>query len=167
MSSPVTLRPIQPSDTPFLRKVYASTRIAELEPLGWTAQQQEIFLRQQFDAQHYHYQNFYTNARFQVIMQNDTPVGRLYLARWPHELRLIDITLLPEYRGQGIGSALMQDILNEGMHYARPVRIHVEKFNPALRWYQRFGFTELEDRGIYWFLEWMPAVAMGQAFAHA
>ena len=167
MSTTVTLRPIQPSDIPFLRTVYASTRTAELEPLGWTAQQQEIFLRQQFDAQHYHYQNFYTNARFQVIMQGATPIGRLYVARWPHEIRLIDITLLPEYRGQGIGSELMQDVLDEALRYTRPVRIHVEKFNPALHWYQRFGFTELEDRGIYWFMEWMPAVAVGQAFAHA
>ena len=39
-----------------------------------------------------------------------------------------------------------------------PVRIHVEKFNPALRLYRRLGFTEIEDKGIYLFMEWQPEV---------
>ncbi|HNP85585.1 MAG TPA: GNAT family N-acetyltransferase [Kouleothrix sp.] len=162
----ITLRPIAPHDTPFLRRVYASTRTEELAPLGWSAEQQALFLNQQFDAQHYHYQTYYPNARFQVILLQGEPIGRLYIARWPHELRLIDIALLPEYRNCGIGSRLMHDLLDEALAAGRPVRIHVEKFNPALRLYQRFGFVSIEDRGIYVFMEWAPAVSVGQALAY-
>lgn len=163
MSLPIiALRSIQPQDMPVLRKIYASTRADELALLGWTAEQQQVFLRQQFDAQHHHYQTSYTNARFQLVLADDQPIGRLYVARWPNEIRLIDITLLPEYRNAGIGSRLLHDLLDEALASGRPVRIHVEKFNPALRLYQRFGFVGIEDRGIHWFMEWAPALEVGR-----
>jgi hypothetical protein len=36
----------------------------------------------------------------------------------------------------------------------KPLRIHVERFNPALRLYERLGFRQIDDRGVYLFLEW-------------
>jgi ribosomal protein S18 acetylase RimI-like enzyme len=66
----------------------------------------------------------------------------------------VDITLLPPYRQAGIGTAILRDILAEGTAAAKPVRIHVEKFNPALRLYTRLGFTPIADKGVYLFLEW-------------
>jgi len=30
----------------------------------------------------------------------------------------------------------------------------VEKLNPALRLYERLGFTRIADKELYWFLEW-------------
>jgi ribosomal protein S18 acetylase RimI-like enzyme len=160
-STSVTLRPIRPDDKPFLFGVYASTRLEELAPLGWSAEQQAAFLTQQFTAQHQYYQANYADADFQVIVRDDRPVGRLYVARWPEEIRLIDIALLPEYRNAGIGSRLIDELLVEAAATGRPVRIHVEKFNPALRLYQRLGFSQIADRGVYWFMEWSPQVAAG------
>jgi len=32
--------------------------------------------------------------------------------------------------------------------------IHVERFNPALRLCERLGFRQIDDRGVYLFLEW-------------
>jgi hypothetical protein len=31
----------------------------------------------------------------------------------------------------------------------------VERFIPALRLYERLGFREIEDKGVYLFLEWV------------
>src|SRR5207249_4690178 len=143
-------------DEPFLRRVYASTRLEELAPLGWSADQQVAFLNQQFDAQHHHYHTYYADAAFQVIMLDDRPIGRLYVARWPNQILLIDIALLPDYRNAGIGSRLLRDLLDEAVRTDRPVRIPVEKFNPALRLYERLGFSIAEDQGVYWFMEWSP-----------
>ena len=150
----IAMRPIRADDEAFLLNVYASTRLDELTPLGWNVAQQMAFLTQQFTAQHQHYQTHYADANFDVIMLDGQPIGRLYVARWEDEIRLIDIALLPEYRNAGIGSRLLNDLLAEATQAGKPVRIHVEKFNPALRLYERLGFSRIDDRGVYWFMEW-------------
>lgn len=153
----IALRPVGASDLPFLRQVYASTRLEELAPLGWSADQQAAFLDQQFGAQHSYYQEHYAGAAFQVILRGQRPVGRLYLARLPDEIRVVDIALLPEYRGLGVGTRLLADLFAEADALGLPVRIHVEKFNRALRLYERLGFIPIADRGVYWFMERSPS----------
>jgi GNAT superfamily N-acetyltransferase len=150
----VSLRPIQPDDAEFLGRVYASTRTEELAPLAWSEDEKAAFLRAQFAAQHRYYQENYTSSRFEVVLVDGRPAGRLYVARWPEEIRVIDIALLPEYRRRGIGTGLLRALLEEAGASGRPVRIHVERFNPALAVYGKLGFRPLEDRGVYLFLEW-------------
>ncbi|MEZ5594484.1 MAG: GNAT family N-acetyltransferase [Gammaproteobacteria bacterium] len=108
----------------------------------------------QFRAQHAHYQTHYPSARFDLILQNRQAIGRLYLDQWDDEYRLIDIALLPEHRNKGLGTQLLHDILAQAASQGKAVRIHVEHFNPALRLYQRLGFRQLEDKGVYLFMEW-------------
>lgn len=83
-------------------------------------------------------------------------IGRLYLHRSDSEIRVMDIALLPEHRRQGIGEALLRDVLQEARQSGRAVGIHVEKDNLARRLYDRLGFREEADRGIYWFMLWTP-----------
>jgi ribosomal protein S18 acetylase RimI-like enzyme len=70
------------------------------------------------------------------------------------EIRLVDIALLPEHRGRGIGGALLRGLLDEGAVSGRRVSMHVERSNPALRLYERLGFERVKDDGIYWLMEW-------------
>lgn len=151
-----TLRPARPDDLEFLFRLYASTRTEELAPVPWSQEQKTTFLRQQFEAQDRHYRQHYAGAEFLVIELDGQPTGRLYRQRMPGEHRLMDIALLPQWRGQGLGSRLMREVLELAWQEGLPVRIHVEKFNPALRLYQRLGFRVLEDRGVYWFMECAP-----------
>ncbi len=152
----ITLRPMTPDDMPFLFQVYASTRLEEMAPVGWTPNEVAAFLTQQFTAQQQFYLEHYENATYSLILLDGQPVGRLYLARWATEIRIMDIALLPAYRGRSIGSALLRDILAEGRRSGKRVSIHVEKFNPALRLYERLGFRRTVDRGVYWLMEWQP-----------
>ncbi len=152
----IALRPAGPGDLAFLSRVYASTRAEELAPLGWSAEQQAAFLGQQFAAQHHHYTTHYQGASFQVILVGGEPAGRLYVARWPGEIRIVDIALLPEFRGVGAGSRLLADLLAEADQAGKLVSIHVEKFNPALRLYERLGFARAADREVYWLMERAP-----------
>ena len=154
--SSITLRPIRPEDEDFLSRVYASTRLDELAPLGWSQDQVDAFLQMQFTAQHKYYQEHFTDANFDIILLDNQRIGRLYLDRREDEIRIIDIALLPEYRNAGIGSALLKDILAEATAASKAVRIHVEKFNPALRLYKRLGFYQINDTGVYFLLEWSP-----------
>lgn len=153
----ITLRTALPEETPFLFQVYASTRFAELAPLGWSDEQAGMFLAQQFAAQQQHYQAHFADAAFLVILVNDEPAGRLTVARRPQETLVVDLALLPPFRGVGIGTQLLRGLLAEAAAAAKPVRLHVEKQNRALGLYRRLGFIPIEDRGVYWFLEWQPA----------
>lgn len=153
----VLLRPISAEDMPFLYLVFASTRTQELAPLGWSAAQQAAFLGRQFDAQHQSYQASFPDADFHVIVVNDRPAGRMYVARTPAEIWLLDIALLPQYRRAGIGSDLVGALLDEAAETCQPVRLHVEKHNPAVRLFERLGFRSVEVHGIYRFMEWLTA----------
>jgi ribosomal protein S18 acetylase RimI-like enzyme len=152
----VTLRPVEARDEPFLRRVYAGTRADELALIPWSRDEQEEFLRQQFDAQDAYYSTHYDNARFDVIEVDGEPAGRLYVARWDDEIRIIEIALLPEHRGRGVGTALIRELLEEAAQNGQRVSIHVEKHNPALRLYERLGFEPVADRGVYLLLEASP-----------
>ncbi|MGH8603206.1 MAG: GNAT family N-acetyltransferase, partial [Gammaproteobacteria bacterium] len=84
------------------------------------------------------------------MLLDERPVGRLYLARWPSEIRIVDLALLPAHRNAGIGTRILSDLLAEAGRAGKPVRIHVEKLNPALRLYERLAFTRIADKGVYW-----------------
>lgn len=141
-------------DLPFLEAVYASTRQDELKATGWGQAQVDEFLAMQFAAQHKHYQQHYPEASFDLIHHNNRAVGRLYVDRSLADIRIVDIALLPDFRGMGIGSRLLQSILAESRLTQRPVAIHVEKNNRAIALYQRLGFSKKRDVGIYDFLEY-------------
>ena len=153
-SATLCLRPMTEHDYPFLRTLYASTREAELVPLGWSDAQQQQFLAMQFEAQHRHYQQHYPDASFDLIEYDGTAIGRLYLEEWADQWRVIDIALLPAYCGQGIGSRLLQEVMQRAATGGKAVSIHVERHNPALRLYQRLGFVQVEEHGIYDLMVW-------------
>jgi ribosomal protein S18 acetylase RimI-like enzyme len=156
MTAELRLRPVTDADEGFLRTVYASTRTEELAPLGWPPEAVAAFCDQQAEAQHRHYRSHYPDASYDVVLVGGTPAGRLYVDRSPAELRIVDIALLPEFRGDGVGSRLLAGLLAESDRTGVPVRIHVEQHNPALHWYERHGFRPIADRGVYWFLERLP-----------
>ncbi len=151
---PVRLRLACSEDADFLCSVYASTRAEELAATDWSAEQKRAFCRQQFDAQDTHYRAHYPTAEFSIIERGGVAVGRLYVDRWAQEIRIMDIALLPEHRGAGIGTKLLQELQEEARAAGKALTIHVEKFNPALRLYERLGFKVREDKGVYLLMEW-------------
>jgi ribosomal protein S18 acetylase RimI-like enzyme len=152
----IHLRSIVPEDQAFLFQVYASTRMEELAVVKWQHGELEAFLNMQFHAQHTYYQEHYSGSSFNIILLNRQPIGRLYVARWETEMRIIDIALLPEHRNQGIGRAILQDLLDEANAKGQMVSIHVEKNNPAMRLYTRLGFCKTDDIGFYCLMQWWP-----------
>jgi ribosomal protein S18 acetylase RimI-like enzyme len=156
MDRSVSFRPIRPDDEAFLASVYVSTRTEELSVVPWSDAEKSAFLQMQFAAQHRYYQEHYAGAEFQVILIDGVPAGRLYVAHWPDETRIVDITLLPAYRNARIGSGILSDLLADAGRTGKPVTIHVEQFNPALRLYRRLGFHEVGEVGVYWLMKYSP-----------
>jgi len=148
------LRAAAPGDEPFLRAVYASTRAEELAPVPWSDEQKRAFSDMQFAAQDADYRRHYPDAQYSIIEVQGVPAGRLYVDRCKTEIRIIDIALLPEHRRAGIGTKLLRELQEEARTSGKAITIHVEKFNRALNLYHRLGFQQIEDKGVYLFLEW-------------
>jgi GNAT superfamily N-acetyltransferase len=151
----VTLRPIRDEDMEVLFRLYASTRAEEMAMVtDWTDEQKDAFLHMQFQAQHAWYQEHYVGAQFDLLLVDGAPAGRLYVHRRGSEIRLMDISLLAEFRGSGIGTKLLRELMSEAEAAGKPLTIHVEKYNPAIRLYLRLGFKPIDDRGPYDLMEW-------------
>lgn len=152
----ISLRPATQQDGNLLLEIYASTRADELALVPWTAEQKATFVRMQSDAQHEHYRKKYPRAGFSVIVVDQRAAGRLYLAENESEIRILDLTLLPNERNHGVGTILLRKLIEEATKKKKALRIFVESFNPALRLFERLGFSKLEEHGIYSLMERLP-----------
>ena len=130
----------------------------EIAAVPWNAEQKETFLRQQFNAQDRHYRQVYPDAEYCVLESGLDRIGRWYVWRGDWEYRIVDIALLPDWRGRGIGTALIMQLQREAEIAAKPATIHVEEFNPAQRLYNRLGFQRVKQNGIYWLMRWEKTV---------
>jgi ribosomal protein S18 acetylase RimI-like enzyme len=153
----VQLRPVEAADRAFLVELYGSTREAELAQVDWPDGAREAFVEQQFTAQDAHYRANYPGATLDVIEVDGVPAGRLYVHGGPSDIRIMDIALAPEFRGRGIGTALLRSLMEEADSSGRKLSIHVEMNNPARSLYDRLGFEPAGEHGVYVLMERAPA----------
>ena len=143
----VTLRPATADDEDFLRQLFASTREAEFASLP--EPQREMLADMQFNLQRQQYSAGYPQAEHQIILRGGCPVGRLLVDEADREITLVDIALLPAHRNLGIGTYLLDELLVRAAQADKPVRLHVFKTNPARGLYERLGFSQIGDEGMY------------------
>ena len=148
----LSLREATPEDESFLLEVYASTRLEELEPFGWDDDQKRAFIKMQFVIRERSYR-----GDNRIILLNRRAIGRMLVDRSEATILLRDIALLPEYRNAGIGSRLIQDLMNEARSAGNAIRLHVLATSPAARLYERLGFRRSGDEGAYLEMTWVPA----------
>jgi ribosomal protein S18 acetylase RimI-like enzyme len=147
------LRPLTPTDLPFLLALYTSTRATELSMLDWPDEQKKFFIHSQFQHQQHYYQQV-PAAQLQIITVNGQAVGRLYYGWEENALRLMDIALLPEYQHQKIGSAIMHELKAQAVARKKSILLHVELNNSAQAWYLKIGFVAKSDDGVYQKMQW-------------
>ena len=153
----IELREFTDGDLAFLARVYAASRHDEMAMIPeWSQAQKDHFLQRQFQAQHHHYLKYYPDASYRLIIKEGEEIGRLYIARMNNEIRLMDIALLTAYRGHGIGSGLVRELMEDADRSRKYISLHVEAQNPAKRLYQRLGFTVVGEVGVYQLMHWIP-----------
>ena len=150
------LRPVTEADRPFLVDLYGSVRAPELEHVAWDDATKRAFVEHQYAAQDAHYREHYEGATLDVIEVDGEPAGRLYVHRGRSDIRIMDIAIAPAFRGQGIGTALLEALVEEARESGRKLSIHVESNNPARRLYERMGFAAAGEHGVYILLELVP-----------
>ena len=150
------MRPTCAADEAFLFRLFCSAQEDKFDSLRLPPDEKEHLLRMEFTAQCRQYCSQYPNADFDLVMNNGIPVGNFYAQYAPDEFVLIDISLLPEHRNSGIGTQLVRDLIAEANAVGRPLHAHVLKQNPAWRLWQRLGFRQVGDDGVYLKIE-VPA----------
>jgi ribosomal protein S18 acetylase RimI-like enzyme len=151
----ITVRPASSQDVEFLFELYVSTRDGEFAFLP-EAQRSQL-LRLQFTAQQTGYASQFPESEQTIILNANEKVGRMWLARSEHEIRIIDIAILPEYRRLGIGRAAYGRVLSEAAAASKVVVASVLKSNVAsMRFHSRCGFSVTGSDDMYYKVTAMP-----------
>ena len=152
---PYQLRSATDGDFAFMRAVYGSTREEELAVTGWSREQKDAFLDHQFGAQTQYYREHRPGAEWQIIVIEGHDAGRLVVYRRASEHRIVDIALLPAFRGRGVGSDILRELQRTAAADGCLLSIHVECNNPARNLYERLGFLPAGEPGeVYQLMEW-------------
>lgn len=149
MHDDLALRPSTDADMAFLCEVFCASRLQEFLQGGMPAAQAEALLANQFAIQHDYYRRHYPHGRFDIIVCGDSRVGRLYHDWQGDAVQLIDIALLPAYRGAGIGTRVLRAMVAEAARVGMPMRLYVEFNNPVRKLYGALGFVSAGENGVY------------------
>ncbi len=151
----IRLRAATSADDRFLLKLYKNSRGDDLRGLGWDEKRISEFLEMQYEAQQRFFESEYKRANDQIILREDIPLGRLMVDRREHEIRCIDVALLPEYRNAGIGTFLLRQLQEEANRGRKPLRLQIIRFNRAVNLLERLGFVRTSETGTHFQMEWM------------
>ncbi len=151
------------ADQAFLRQLFASTRSLELEALGAQSPLAQQFIAMQFTARDAAYRSSHPGAVQHIIEQagagvERTPIGLLWVDVTSAQIDLLDISLLPHWRGRGIGSVLLNALLVQSRALQLAVALQVRADNPARELYARLGFAQVARADLDLAMRWTPAL---------
>lgn len=160
------LRPVTPSDEPFLFRLVHDVMAEQLLASLWDPQIREPLLQMQYEAQRTSFAENFPTADYGIIVYDDAAIGRLILDRGPNFHHLVDITIQPSHRGKGIGTWLMRALCKEAEIMGKPLRLQVNVNNRARELYQRMGFRTIEDHQVTWVMERLPGTIAQMTMAN-
>jgi ribosomal protein S18 acetylase RimI-like enzyme len=92
----------------------------------------------------------------QLAFLGSEMVGLLKAHRTDKEWMLVQVQVVPERQGQGLGAALVNCILRRAREDGYPVMLDVLKGNPAKRLYERLGFVVTGEEERTYLMRWTP-----------
>lgn len=126
-------RPAQAADEELARTIHwdAYREVVTRQFGGWDETLQEGYFRKKWHPE-----------KFAIVLADGIPCGYLAVEEHAHEIVVNEIALLGAFRGRGVGSALLSEILGRARGSQRAVRLQVLKENRARELYRRLGFVE-------------------------
>ena len=152
----ISFRPVTDGDEQFLLELYRSSRGDDLRGFDWDEDRISEFLGMQYESQKLFYQTDYQRATDEIVLIEGQPAGRLIVERREHEIRCVDIALLPAHRGSGVGSFLIRKLQDETAQINKPLRLQVIRFSRAVTLFERLGFVRTSETGTHFQMEWRP-----------
>jgi RimJ/RimL family protein N-acetyltransferase len=155
----VVLRSEQSADADFLYDLFRSHMLTELALMPVDGATKEHLVRMQFNSQTATYRAQFSKARFDIVEQDSSPIGRLIVDTGEDASCIVDFALVPERRGAGLGTAILAAVLRQ---QRQPVLSKVLYNNEAsLRMCRRVGFVHIGGELPFLQLEWRPPAAAG------
>jgi GNAT superfamily N-acetyltransferase len=144
-------------DLGFIRHLFIANRWIAFSALAMDEQARLKLLSSQFDLQDLHYRTYFPATDRRIVLSGGRPVGRIYLLRGEPFWTLIDLSLLPDALGLGIGSRLIDGMIAEAEAARKPITLHCDVTNPAFEIYKAKGFREVRQEDANWVMEWWPS----------
>lgn len=151
------------ADQAFLQQLFASTRGRELEALGAESPLARHFISMQFRARELTYRSAHPGAQQRIVERacagaDRAAIGLLWVDFTSAQIDVLDISLLPNWRGRGVGSALLNALLAQARALHLPVALQVQANNPARKLYARLGFAQVASAELDLAMRWTPAL---------
>lgn len=146
------------ADAVFERRLFETARPDAEIIAQWPAAQRQAFYDSQFALQSKHYRQYFADAAFLIVTRAGEAVGRLILDENPKEWRIVDIALMPEIRGQGVGSGLIRSVQRSAAAAGAAclvLQVQVQNVG-AWRLYERLGFKNATVSDAYAEMIWRP-----------
>ena len=147
----MAFRPARRQDFDYCAKVYFAGMKQIIRQLKLNMGAQINSFRQQWEP-----------TQVRIITREGADIGWLQSTTTDGELFLAQLFLDTAFQNQGIGTEVMHRLISEATHADRAVTLGVVKINPALRLYERLGFTitHEDDHKFYMRREPQGAVAI-------
>ena len=158
----ISLRAESDADEPFLRRLVGETVTQELAAESWPEPLRSHLIGLQYVARRQAVRTHFPDGHSRIIVVDDQEAGWLFFACLVDEVRLAEIMILGEWRGQGIGATVIRGLMaNAG---DKPVRLLVNVMNArATRLYQRLGFRRVGGDEVQQLMEYHPSYKDGRS----
>jgi ribosomal protein S18 acetylase RimI-like enzyme len=152
-----------PRDEELIHRLFASSRASELELGGLAPAQVEALLRMQLVARDRQYRGADADVEHTVVVVDGEDVAALWVARDGARIHLLDIAVLPEQRGRGIGTALIRELQEEAAATGCTLHLHVARTNAAAALYAHLGFHATGGDDMHQAMTWAPVSSLEAA----
>jgi GNAT superfamily N-acetyltransferase len=134
----IALRDATPADSEFCFQLHKAAMGGYITAIwGWDEQRQRDFHTRSFNP-----------GRWQVITADGTDIGMLDVEYRPAEIYLSRIEIHPDHQGQGIGTRLINTLIDEAEQRGQDLVLDVLTVNlRAQALYQRLGMIEVARHG--------------------
>ena len=130
----IAFRPARNRDFDYCRRLYFSEMGWIIEKLHLDKPAQEAYLQTHWKAQ-----------QVRIIVLDGADVGWLQTILQDDALFLAQMFVERRFQRRGIGTQVMQRLIDEATRAGQPMRLTVVKINPARRLYERLGFNILQE----------------------
>jgi len=160
------LRPSTPQDEPLLFELFAAEKAAEFTAIGLTEAQYRPLLEMQYRGRAISYSAQHPEAESWIICLQQaaeaTAVGQYLLVKTPQGSRIVDLAVLPQYRGQGIATQVLEQLALQSADSEEALSLRVMKGNRAIQLYARLGFHVVNEDEISYEMYWRSATNEGR-----
>lgn len=172
MNALLKLRPVDPDDEPFLRRLRAQVDTERLGLHAWSPEQAEtarLLIDLQFRAHAAHYRKVKNNwdTKDCVIELDGVPVGRFVVTQDSKVVHLADLAVDFAHRGKGLGHAVIDTMKAECEQSRRVLRLCADRSSTVVQFYVQQGFLTVQEELTHWVLEWVPSSLTGKTAVFA